>query len=232
MNVTAILYDIHGNLTALEAVLSDARTAGAEQFILGGDYALFGPQPIETLETLRALPEPAAWIRGNVDRWVAFPPQAGEEELLQRAITDCRDALGAAAAAELGELPEQHVDGESRFCHASPPSDLRSFLPRPAEDEDELLADVPQRRVVFGHTHLQFRRRRADGIELLNPGSVGMPFDGDPRAAYALATSAADRFELRRVAYDHERAAATVPERFGEVDWALRSERRIRCARP
>jgi hypothetical protein len=65
--VLALLYDVHGNLPALEAVLRDAETAGATRFLLGGDYALFGPFPGETIERLRALPD-ASWIRGNVDR--------------------------------------------------------------------------------------------------------------------------------------------------------------------
>jgi len=66
---------------------------------------------------------------------------------------------------------------------------LRSFLPEPGEDDDELAGDTTEPRLVFGHTHLAFRRRLARGeneIELINPGSVGLPLDGDPRAAYAL----------------------------------------------
>ncbi len=62
--VVACLYDVHGNLPALEAVLEDARGAGAERFALGGDYALFGPWPAETVARLREL-EPALWIRGE-----------------------------------------------------------------------------------------------------------------------------------------------------------------------
>jgi len=71
----AIIYDIHGNLPALEAVLDDARTARAERFWLGGDYALFGPFPAETVTRLEALSE-ATWIRGNGERWSAHPEDA------------------------------------------------------------------------------------------------------------------------------------------------------------
>src|SRR5579859_8083217 len=99
----ALLYDVHGNLPALEAVLADATAAGARRYLLGGDYALFGPWPAETVAALRALPEPASWIRGNVDRWGAFPEGIpADEELLHRAIADCRGELGADLAAELG----------------------------------------------------------------------------------------------------------------------------------
>lgn len=223
----AVLYDVHGNLPALEAVLKDARRAGAERFLLGGDYALFGPWPGETVRRLHEL-ENAIWIRGNVDRWTA---EGTDDEGLMEAVRASRAELGAAVVAELGALPAQTVLEGSRYCHASPLSDLRSFLPEPSEDEDELLAGAAERRIVFGHTHLAFRREREDGIELVNPGSVGMPLDGDPRAAYAIVRPGGS-LEHRRVPYDHERSAAAVRERFGDADWVRRSERRLRTAQP
>jgi diadenosine tetraphosphatase ApaH/serine/threonine PP2A family protein phosphatase len=225
----ALIYDVHGNLPALEAVLADARAAGAARYLLGGDYALFGPWPAEAVAALRELPE-ATWIRGNVDRWCAFPDQADHDELLQKAIADCRNALGDEVPDELGKLPEQTVIEGTRYCHASPKSDMESFLPEPREGDDELLAGATERRVVFGHTHLQFRRTRPDGVELINPGSVGLPLDGDHRAAYALLLDGRS-VEERRVPYDHERSAAAVRERFGDADWAVRSERRLLTAR-
>jgi predicted phosphodiesterase len=224
----AVLYDIHGNLPALEAVLHDAETSGTERYLLGGDYALFGPWPAETVARLRDL-EPATWIRGNVDRWTAHPDSDDLDEIVREAIEACVAELGPTLVAELGALPEQIVLDGTRYCHASPVSDLKSFLPEPAADEDDLLAGVAERRIVFGHTHLAFRRRRSDGIELVNPGSVGMPFDGDHRAAYALVRPDGT-LEPRRVGYDHEASAAAVRERFGEAAWAVRSERRLRTA--
>ncbi len=118
----------------------------------------------------------------------------------------------------------------TRFCHASPISDVRSFMPEPADDEDELLAGVTERRLVFGHTHLPFRRLSAGGIELINPGSVGMPFDGDPRAAYAVIRDDGS-VTHRRVAYDHEASAAAVRERFGDAGWTDAIAQRIARAR-
>src|SRR5581483_843805 len=170
----ALLYDVHGNLPALEAVLDDALAQGGEEFLLGGDYALFGPWPAETLAALRRL-TPATWIRGNVDRWTAEIDMP-DDDGLRAAIADCRSVLGESAAAELGRLPEQAVIDDTLYCHASPASDMQSFLPEPADDDDRLLAGVSQRRVVFGHTHLQFRRSGPDGRQLLNPGSVGLPW--------------------------------------------------------
>jgi predicted phosphodiesterase len=228
--VIAVLYDIHGNLPALEAVLADAADAGADGFLLGGDYALFGPWPAETLARLDEL-DGAIRIRGNVDRWAAFPDDLPDDDVLRRAVADCRAAIGAAAAEALGRRVEQVVVDDTRYCHASPASDMRSFLPEPVDGEEGLLAGVAESRIVFGHTHLQFRRIRPDGVELVNPGSVGLPLDGDRRAAYAILRDDGS-LEHRRVTYDHEASAIAVTERFGDVDWATRSARRLREARP
>ena len=92
---------------------------------------------------------------------------------------------------------------------------MASFFPEPAGDEGELLDGVEARRLVFGHTHLPFMRETR-GIELLNPGSVGLPFDGDTRAAYAV-VSDDGAVEHRRVAYDHAASAAAVRDTLGEA---------------
>jgi diadenosine tetraphosphatase ApaH/serine/threonine PP2A family protein phosphatase len=210
--VLAVLYDIHGNLPALEAVLADADQAGATRHLLGGDFALFGPWPADTVARLDRLD--AFWIRGNGERWTARPGDAPDDPVVQGAIEASRAELGDALVERLAALPEQHAHGDVRFCHASPPSDVRGFSPEASDDDVELLAAVGEDRLFVGHTHLQFRRRSSErGIEVVNPGSVGMPFDGDPRAAYALVAPDGD-VELRRVAYDHERSAAAVRERF------------------
>ena len=222
----ALLYDVHGNLPALEAVLADARGAGAERWLLGGDYALFGGWPEDCVALLRELGG-AVWIRGNGERWTANPDDAPDNPVVPGAVQACREALGAALTLQLAGLPFDHVDGATYVCHASPVSDLRSFMPEPAEDEAELLEGVTARRLIFGHTHLPFRRERA-GIELVNPGSVGMPFDGDTRAAYAL-VHPGGAIEHRRVGYDHAAAAARVRDRFG-AGWADVVARRIEQA--
>jgi diadenosine tetraphosphatase ApaH/serine/threonine PP2A family protein phosphatase len=223
----ALLYDVHGNLPALEAVLADA--GAVDGVVIGGDVALFGPWPVETVERLRALPD-ARWLRGNGERWTAAPDQAPGDPTVQGAIAACRAALGERVVGELAALPESvALDDATRCWHASPVSDVRSFLPEPAEDEPELLRGVRERRLIFGHTHLPFARR-ADGIELVNPGSVGMPMDGDPRAAYALLHDDG-RIEHRRVAYDHEASAAAVADRF-DGDWTRVVAGRIRRAEP
>lgn len=220
----ALLYDIHGNLPALEAVLADAGEAGARRFLLGGDYAAFGAWPRETVERLRGLD--ADWIRGNVERWTMNPADAPEP--VRPALAICRDLLGEELAAELAALPPTRAGERVLYCHASPDSDVDGFVAEPADGEDELLAGVEAGRVVVGHTHQQFRRPAGRGIELVNPGSVGIPLDGDRRAAYAL-VAADGSLDLRRVEYDHEASAAAVRERLGEAGEVF--ARRIEQAR-
>jgi predicted phosphodiesterase len=212
--VLGLLYDVHGNLPALEAVLARASRLGVERWLLGGDYALFGAWPVETVERLRELD--AVWIRGNGERWTAQPDDAPDQA--RAAAIRNAELLGDRVVEELAALPESHAEGNTLYCHGSPVSDVRSFQPEPAEDEEELLAAAPEgvRRLVFGHTHLPFIREAAGGVELLNPGSVGMPFDGDTRAAYAVVHSDGT-VEHRRVVYDHLASAAAVRRTLGDA---------------
>ncbi|MBI5104817.1 MAG: metallophosphoesterase family protein [Solirubrobacterales bacterium] len=224
----AILYDVHGNLPALEAVLADATGAGADRWVLGGDYAAFGPWPAECVDRLREL-EDSTWIRGNWERWQAHPDDApAGNEVVQGAAAWCRARLGHDAVVELGALPTEASVRGTLFVHASPGSDMVPVSPEPEERDHDLLTGVPEHRVVFGHTHVQFRRMSHDGkVELVNPGSVGEPWDGDDRAAYALLGE--DGVELRRVAYDVERCA-TALDAIGE-EWSRVTAQRLRLAK-
>jgi diadenosine tetraphosphatase ApaH/serine/threonine PP2A family protein phosphatase len=220
--VLALLYDVHGNLPALEAVLDDATEA--DRFLIGGDIAGFGAWPVETVERLRQLD--AEWIRGNVDRWTEDASDA--PEVMRPLLTATADELGPSLVAELAGLPETTTGEGVLYCHASPLSDMQSFFPEPRESDPELLMGTEARRVVFGHTHLAFEREGPSGIELLNPGSVGIPLDGDRRAAYAL-VSEDGRVERRRVEYDFAASAVALRSRFGEA--AEIPARRIEQAR-
>jgi predicted phosphodiesterase len=208
--VLGLLYDIHGNLPALEAVLADADDAGVTRFLLGGDYAAFGAWPRQTVDRLRELD--AEWIRGNVDRWTVDPGDA--PEAVRPALAYCRRALGEETARDLADLRETRTHDHVLYCHASPASDVESFLPDPADADAALLEGVTAGRVVFGHTHLQFQREDAGGVELLNPGSVGIPLDGDQRSAWAIVHTDGS-VEPRRVSYDHQASADAIRERLG-----------------
>jgi diadenosine tetraphosphatase ApaH/serine/threonine PP2A family protein phosphatase len=217
--VLAVFYDIHANLPALEAVLADAQDAGATAYFLGGDYGAWGPEPVKCVERLRALPH-TTWIRGNGERWTREPP-------LDR--PDVVEALSARASGyetEEGWLyslqPQYELDGVL-YVHGSPLSDVDSFPAQPSVDDERMLVGVRDTTVVFGHSHLQFRRPGPNGTTLINPGSIGMPLDGDVRAAYALRGNDGV-FELRRVEYDVERAAAAY-EALGDAFGAMAAKR-------
>jgi predicted phosphodiesterase len=196
-----VLYDIHGNVPALEAVLGDADELGVERWLLGGDYGTPSPWPLETLARLKKL-EPATWIRGNGERWLREPPSDRPEVMQSYELF--AGGLPDDVVEWLYNLPPQaEVDGVL-YVHGSPLSDVESFAPEPEEDEARMLAGVRDRLIVFGHSHQQFRRLGPDGTDLLNPGSVGMPLDGDTRAAWA--TYDGD-FTLRRTEYDTRKAA-------------------------
>ena len=197
----AVLYDIHGNVIALDEVLRDAQAAGADAYFLGGDFASWSPWPHETIERLRSLPN-ATWIRGNGERWLREPPADRPEvlEALQR---------GSGVGTDEGwlySLQAQYELADVLYVHGSPLSDVESFPSQPSEDDERMLNGVHDRTVVFGHSHLQFTRPGPNGTTLVNPGSAGMPLDGDPRAAYALRRDDGE-FEFRRVEYDTERVA-------------------------
>jgi len=219
----ALLYDIHGNLAALEAVLADAERAGATSYLLGGDYAAFGPWPRETAELVESLPA-IARIRGNVERWLREEPEAPEsaQRFLTTALTVARDSLGPALVARLYQLPERAELNGILVCHGSPLSDIESFAPQPQPGEERMLVGEAQRTILFGHSHRQFERPGPNGTLLVNPGSVGAPLDGDPRAAWALYEHG--RIVFRRTAYDIERAAVRMRS-YG--DWAEPIVRRI-----
>jgi diadenosine tetraphosphatase ApaH/serine/threonine PP2A family protein phosphatase len=196
-----VLYDIHGNMPALERVLDEAGRLDVDRWLLGGDYGTPSPWPDETLARLKELPE-ATWIRGNGERWLREPPLDRPE------VMEVYELFAGSYSEELVEwlysLPTQaEVDGHL-YVHGSPLSDVDSFPAEPSDDDERLLVDVRERTVVFGHSHLQFRRPGPNGTDLVNPGSVGMPLDGDVRAAWA--TWHGD-FEFHRTEYDVARAA-------------------------
>src|SRR5438876_814877 len=182
MPVLAALYDIHGNLPALEEVLKDADAAGVDSYLLGGDFGSWSPWPLETIERLRGLPN-STWIRGNGERWLREPPLDRPEVV--EALRQVDSGLGTDEGWLSSLQSEKELDGVL-YVHGSPLSDVESFPSGPGEDDERMLNGVRDKTIVFGHSHLQFERPGPNGTTLINPGSVGMPLDGDVRAAYAL----------------------------------------------
>jgi putative phosphoesterase len=197
----AALYDVHGNLPALEAVLGEA--AQADLIVVGGDV-VGGPFPAETVERLRGMGDRARWLRGNSEReLVEQPPPreggppAGEFERLLAALRPEQvDFLyGLPERVEL-DLPGL---GHVLFCHATPQNDLDMVTPlTPDERLRRILADVSADVVVVGHTHIQ-EDRRVGAVRWVNAGSVGMAYEDEPGAYWALL---GPDVELRRTEYD------------------------------
>ena len=208
----AVLYDIHANLPALEAVLADARAQGATAFFLGGDYVGFGPFQHETLDVLRALDEPSVWIRGNGERWMREPP-LDRPEIVERLKAQAHRNFTEDEIEWLYRLPGRaQLDGVV-YVHGCYWSDVDSFAREPQDSDELRVGPLNGRTLVFGHSHLQFRRPGPRENELVNPGSVGMPLDGDTRAAWA--SWDGNDFTLHRTEYDVERVVAAA-RTFGE----------------
>jgi putative phosphoesterase len=184
----AALYDVHGNLPALEAVLADLEREGVDAIVFGGDLT-WGPLPHETLALARSVAN-ASFVRGNCDR----DPDEWE-----------RSCLSDDEVAFLQSLPETVVQDGVLFCHATPRSDDEVVTPAtPDERLAEILAGVEQRVVVAGHTHMQ-QNRFIDGIRFVNAGSVGLPYEGEVAAFWALLVDGEPK--LRKTALDPDRIA-------------------------
>jgi putative phosphoesterase len=180
----AALYDIHGNLPALDAALAAIEPLDLDAILIGGDIVL-GPMPAETLERLRALGSRARFIRGNCDRLVveAFDgapsrklPAPVAETIAWTATQLSRDQRDFLATLPQTLSLDVHALGPVLFCHATPRSDEEIVTMRsPDERLRTVLHGVEQRVVVCGHTHMQFDRD-VDGRRFVNAGSVGMPY--------------------------------------------------------
>jgi diadenosine tetraphosphatase ApaH/serine/threonine PP2A family protein phosphatase len=161
--------------------------------------------------------ENATWLRGNGERWLVDPPldvPAEQSQFIFAALASTIAALPHGAVDDLVGLPTLAERPEAFYCHGSPLSDVESFAPEPDDEDERLLAGVKETQVVFGHSHLQFRRPGVNETDLVNPGSVGMPLDGDTRAAWAIRLDDG-QLEFRRTPYD----LAPAVERMREYDW-------------
>jgi putative phosphoesterase len=209
------LYDIHGNIDALEAVLADDRAADPDLVLVGGD-AVPGPFSAETLARLERLDMPVRWVRGNGEREVAAAARGEEPPANDAAAQTAKrtaDELGREAASALGELPlTVELDGVL-YCHASPRRD-DELLTRisPVERYAAALSQVQAAVVVAGHTHQQDDRPVGDR-RFVNAGSVGLPYEGDGAARWLWVADGIPH--LRQTGYD----AAAAGARILATDW-------------
>jgi predicted phosphodiesterase len=212
----AVLSDIHANLIALDAVLASIGSVDAVWHL--GDVVGYGPDPNGVVERLTAIG--ATGVRGNHDAAACGGPQIEYFNPDARAAMEwTRATIGETTRAWLGRLPERRVDGDFSLVHGSPRDPMWEYITSiPVARAN--LAVLSTRYGLFGHTHLPVAIREGDrGIEpispgrdsevalderpsLLNPGSVGQPRDGDPRASYMILDTTAARCSWYRVAYD------------------------------
>ncbi len=201
----AALYDIHGNLAALEAVLAEVPEDAT--IVVGGDVVAGGEQPSETLTRLRGLGDRVRWLRGNADREL-YP---GEEGLAPPgSLDETRSKLSEEEIEFLHELPETVQLEDVLYCHASPRNDVDIFTERTPEERIAFLfAGLDVGTVVCGHTHMQFDRT-VGGVRVVNAGSVGMAYEEEPGAYWLL------DLEHRRTPYEGAELKATREEALTE----------------
>jgi predicted phosphodiesterase len=211
----AALYDIHGNLFALQAALREVRDADVDLIVVGGDV-LPGPMPRETLACLMALEIPVRFIRGNGDRVVATHLAGGDidevPEAFREVIRWTAQQIDADQRQAIAGWPLTHeLDiaelGHTLFCHATPRNDTECFTRVTAEDRlIPVFAGLDVPLVVCGHTHMQFDRA-VSGRRVVNAGSVGMPFQSPPGAYWLLL---GPDVQLRRTDYDFAEATEAI----------------------
>jgi len=210
----AALYDIHGNLPALESVLEELQRVTIDQIVVGGDV-LSGPMQVDCIERLSALSAPVHYLMGNSERELIAMRHGNENEKLPPFALE----MLRWSARQLTPEHEQWVAGWPKtlalqipplgrvlFCHATPRDDNEIFTVQTEEKRllpmfDAAKADV----VVCGHTHMQFDRM-VGKTRVVNAGSIGMPF-GPPGADWLLLGADVD---LRHTNYDHESAGRRI----------------------
>jgi putative phosphoesterase len=210
----AVLSDIHGNLTAFEAVLADMRQCSPDLVLHGGDLADGGSSPIEIVDRLRGL----GWqgVMGNTDEMLVepnsledFASQSSAPPALWAAVRQIasatRDMLGEERLAWMRELPRVKTQEGFALVHATPQSCWRAPAVEATDAELETIyGPLGQPIVAFGHTHRPSIRSIAGHPEILiNTGSIGLSYDGDPRASYLILEESTPT--IRRVEYNIEK---------------------------
>ena len=214
---TAALYDIHGNLPALKAVLAELRREQVGRIVIGGDV-LPGPMPVECLDQLTRIEISTRFIVGNGDREVLARMRGVETDWYRSAREEWREPIDWTAQQLCAEhekliaswpvMLSVNIDGmgEVLFCHATPRNDTDIFTRLTSEERlTSVFAGVKENIAVCGHTHLQFDRM-VGKTRVINAGSVGMPF-GRTGADWLLLGPGV---ELRHTDYDLTRAAEPI----------------------
>jgi putative phosphoesterase len=207
----AVLSDIHGNWQAFKAVVSAIDSESPDQVVVGGDLVGGGGRLADIVDAIhdRGWPciagntDEMLWQPEKIDDLAARVPQMSRMwDVIRDDIRIARAALGSGRLHWLRELPDRWIDSRLAVVHASP-GDKWTSPPANASDEDlaGVYTSLDRPVVVYGHLHVPFVRRLS-GFTVANSGAVGLPNDGDPRAAYLIVSGA--EVAIRRVEYDVE----------------------------
>ena len=200
----AVISDIHGNLPALEAVLADIEREGIDDIVVAGD-SVSGPWPAEVFDLLDSLG--ARIVRGNADRMEEVAAHSGGLASWNAERLGTRRAATVLAWPLTLELAVGGL-GDVLVCHSTPASDTPIYTRiTPDETLVDLLGPVAADVLVCGHTHMQYDRTLSTGLRVVNPGSVGMPYEGQRGAFWAIL---GPDVELRRSDYDVEACVAAI----------------------
>ncbi len=221
----AVLSDIHGNVQALEAVMTDVVEQGCEHVVCLGDLALAGPQPKEVMDYVM---EQESWsiVQGNTDKMIAnYGPEVldfleAQYPVMANAIASDAEILDESYRAYLDNLPPQiseNIEGCSvLFVHGSPRANNEDIFPNmPLEEVEEMLENTNEKLILCGHTHVPCGYQTNTGQTVVNVGSIGRPMTSDPLSCYCIVDFMDGSFELvhRYVPYDNHLAARLMSQR-------------------
>ena len=208
---TAIISDVHANLAALTAVLGEIDSMGISNIISAGDVVGYYPFPNEVIQLFKQ--RAVVGIAGNHDRAVLRTNISSMNPIAGQAAQWTARELSETSRDYLANLPPRtHLTIGGKLVglyHGSPRDDVEYVFEE--EAEPELLRLSGSRLLVLGHTHVPFVHRSNEGT-IVNPGSVGQPRDGDPRACFMVYDSTKDDFTIRRTEYDIEATVKAVQQ--------------------
>jgi len=216
-----LISDVHSNVVALEAVLSEMDAIGVEKILHAGDIVGYNPYPNETIELFRK--RKIISIRGNHERALVSGDTSNFNWYAACALRWTSNTIGRENLVYISKLKDTEaisVDNTGIFLAHGSPNDLDEYV-YPEDIEPGLLTMTSSDILVLGHTHIQFKKQFKEGI-IVNPGSVGQPRDKDPASAFAILDTDTKGIELKRIGYDLEKVIEDMRKTYLPEELAFR----------
>lgn len=220
----AVISDVHGNCTALKAVIRDMEGQQIDRVLFLGDLVMLGPEPKGSLDIIKEL-KPACWLKGNTDTWFeeisgGWTPGNEKEQEIYEYYQYAKARLNNDDIQLIGRLPVTDTiacEGKHILCVHGSPRAINEIMDGrvPKEKLEQMIEGVKEDIIICGHSHVPYIGRH-NGKYIFNAGSVGKPFDGDVRASYGimeLSLESEPRFVHRRVSYDLKEVLQLARER-------------------